>query len=516
MGRQYEMNALTGELDLVEDLEEITAALEKGILKSVDISGENMIFTFNTPDLAPVTVPLAHFATNLQGHAYIGLATPSTTPVTLKGNEKVFYIAVEEGDYLNFGLGNISELSIIKSELGSWKVEGLGYSFELRETVNIIEDSVLCITDKEGNIVVKIDENGISATAVKALSENGELEPVKQDSISELYNDSLFVTDSAGNVIFKLDKNGLKTINIESDAIMPNQWHNKIIATYGDSVTALNGGDFEYPFETNATNAKWAGKVAKYFSFAKLHNRGIGSTCFAFRNNGGQVAWCKTTTGEYVARNDNFNYDNYIGNVTIPEDCTPIRGDGSSWLRIKTMFPEAIKNTIDIILVMFHNDYARDMETDALWVENSSVDTEWYADNEHYSKYNGDYNINTVKGGIASTIMKLSEWMPNALIVLMTPISGVHRNADDEYNFNLENPKSENMKILAETVKDISFRMSIPCIDVYGNDCINALNKDEHITDRESAIGIHPYTDSGCKKIARAIVSKLISEVPNF
>lgn len=129
MGTQYKMNAITGELDLVENLEEINAALERGILKSVDVSGENMIFTFNTPDLAPVTVPLSHFATNLQGHAYIGLATPSTTPVTLKGNEKVFYIATEEGDYSKFGLGNISELSVIKSESGSWKAENFRLKF---------------------------------------------------------------------------------------------------------------------------------------------------------------------------------------------------------------------------------------------------------------------------------------------------------------------------------------------------------------------------------------------------
>lgn len=132
MGKTYKMNAITGELDLVENLEEINAALEKGILKSVDVSGENMIFTFNTPDLAPVTVPLAHFATNLQGHAYIGLATPSTTPVNLKGNEKVFYIASEEGIYSNFGVGNISELSIIKSDNGSWKVEELGVLYSIK------------------------------------------------------------------------------------------------------------------------------------------------------------------------------------------------------------------------------------------------------------------------------------------------------------------------------------------------------------------------------------------------
>lgn len=146
MGKTYKMNAITGELDLVENLEEINAALEKGILKSVDVSGENMIFTFNTPDLAPVTVPLAHFATNLQGHAYIGLATPSTTPVNLKGNEKVFYIASEEGIYSNFGVGNISELSIIKSDNGSWKVEWLGVRFILNSLVSFNSTTTIPIT----------------------------------------------------------------------------------------------------------------------------------------------------------------------------------------------------------------------------------------------------------------------------------------------------------------------------------------------------------------------------------
>lgn len=149
MGKRYEMNALTGDFDLVENLEEINAALERGILKSVDISGENMIFTFNTPDLAPVTVPLAHFATNLQGHAYIGLATPSTTPVTLKGNEKVFYVATEEGIYSNFGVGNISELSIIKSDNVSWKVDlcnvnfdGVSSSIKINNVIKAIYSSI--------------------------------------------------------------------------------------------------------------------------------------------------------------------------------------------------------------------------------------------------------------------------------------------------------------------------------------------------------------------------------------
>ena len=63
------------------------------------------------------------------GYKYISTATPSTAPVTLTGDEKVFYIATEEGDYSNFGLGNISELSVIKSDGGSWSVESSNIPF---------------------------------------------------------------------------------------------------------------------------------------------------------------------------------------------------------------------------------------------------------------------------------------------------------------------------------------------------------------------------------------------------
>lgn len=64
--------------------------------------------------------------TKMAGYVYIGIATPSTTPITLTGGEKVFYIATEEGSYTNFGLGEITELSVIKGGNGSWKVDKLG------------------------------------------------------------------------------------------------------------------------------------------------------------------------------------------------------------------------------------------------------------------------------------------------------------------------------------------------------------------------------------------------------
>ena len=455
------------------------------------------------------------------GYLFAGIATIDTNPGT--PDAKVFYIANGKGTYTNFGGLEVTEddVVVLYWDTAWHKVPtGIASQAKLSEleqknrefsnSIQDLNDDNLYITDKDGHVVAKINSNGIESVEVTAKGKKLSEQDTSTDIIQDLYTSELYITDGNGNVVTKIDETGISCIGIDANNLLQNQWNKKNIATYGDSITALNGGNYSSPYSKDATDAKWGGKVAKYFNFANIYNRGIGSTTFNYYNTqGGQVAWCRTNTGEYVDRNDSYNYDNYEGNVTIPSDCTPIRGCGSSWLRITTMFPESIKNTIDVVLVMFHNDFHQDMDTECTWVEGSNYDTEWAA-SEYYKDYGGDYNIETVRGGIASTYMKLQAWMPQALIVLMSPISGVYINGNDDV-MDLENTESAKMKKLAETVKDIAFRLSVPFIDVYGTDCINSLNKKlrNYITD-----GIHPYSDAGCKVIARAIISGLQSIVP--
>lgn len=459
----------------------------------------------------------AAFPTAYAGdYAYVGTANPYQTwlwkdSAWVKLNDDAGHVEVELGNYYTSEEVDekFTDTDAKLSELGqkvnnnSNNIEGLNSSFQGRNGDNLF------ICDRMGNVVAEINEKGISSVG---FYENGERVVSGSKDIVDRFSGEFYITDKAGNVILRVNESGLMTIGLNTNNMKKNSWGGKIVATYGDSVTALNGGDFVSPYGDKATKSKWAGKVAKYFDFAKIHNRGIGSTTFKYYNeNGGQLAWCKTDTGEYVNRSDSYNYDNYQGNVTIPSNCTAIRGSGSSWLRIKTMFPESIKDTIDAVFIQYHNDFHQDMDTDCKWVEGSSYDPEWAA-SEYYETYGGDYNIQTVKGGIASTIMKFQAWMPNALVVLMTPISGVYINGNEEVK-EIENVESAKMRKLAEVVKEISFKMSIPCIDVYGNDGINTLNHklDGYITD-----GIHPYSDAGCNKIARAIISGLESIIPNI
>ncbi len=366
---------------------------------------------------------------------------------------------------------------------------------EKTQYLNAEEEDALFISDSNNNIIARIDKDGIKTTAVKT----------KQTDPS-FYKGKIFIADANGNVIFCVDADGIKTTKIHADNVLINDWLGKKVATYGDSVTAVNNGNFQPPYPITQNN--WGNRVADYYKFGKQYGRGIGSTCFMWRGtSGGQVAWCKTATGEYVDRNDSYNYDNYEGNVTIPSGCTAVRGDGCSWLRIVTMFPASIKSTIDAVLVMFHNDYHQDMDTAVEWVENSQTDPEWAASDE-YETLGGDYNIGTVQGGIASVVMKLQAWMPQARIILMTPISGVYA-TDDGLDGNFDNTQSALMRKLASVVADIASRMSVPLIDNYGRDGINSLNRTSYIYDK-----IHPYTANGSKALAASVIGQMKTILP--
>lgn len=139
--------------------------------------------------------------TNLynQGYKLVGTATPSTTPITLTGDEKVFYIATEEGDYTNFGLGNISELSTIKSVLGSWSVEGLGTPLNVGKKVKtyqgVIGSSGYFYTKFTPPAVNKIYKIKITGTNIDS-SSNVKIEPSSTSNLDlgrYYFNDETYI-----------------------------------------------------------------------------------------------------------------------------------------------------------------------------------------------------------------------------------------------------------------------------------------------------------------------------------
>lgn len=291
-------------------------------------------------------------------------------------------------------------------------------------------------------------------------------------------------------------------------------WNGKILSTYGDSITALQSGNFEIPY--NETSNRWGNRVANYLKMSKHYGRGIGGQKYAWGSNGGSITWIYKDTGIMYNRNDAFNLDNWDG-VSFPSTWTDIqkntllngladgsivsvRGCSCSWLRITSMYPDSIRHTIDAVFVMFHNDAVDG--TEFAWIEGDTTDPEWAA-SSYYATYGGDYNINTLEGGIASTIMKLQAWLPNAVIILGTPING--QGIEGKLR-----PDADGLYKQVEHIKNVGLRFSIPVIDVYATCGINGLNRTNYITD-----SIHPYSVAGSKMVAKAVIGGFTTILPN-
>lgn len=271
-----------------------------------------------------------------------------------------------------------------------------------------------------------------------------------------------------------------------------NTWHGKVWAAYGDSIAAISNG--------NRLDVGWAAYVNNIHRFGAFYGRSIGGQRYAWGKNGGSVTFINGD-GTLNSRNDAYNLDNYTG--AIPEGCVAVRGAFCSWSRITAMFPEEIRENIDLIFIMGGTNDTED-GLEAEFVQNDSTDKEW-AESEHYAKYNGDYNISTFKGGIASTVMKMQEWLPNAIIVIGTNLSGKGKATENGTNLDI----GEYKKSIIE--KEMASRLSCPCIDVYSTCGINQLNSPDYLSD-----GVHPYLEKGKMMLGRTVAGGLYGIVPNL
>lgn len=270
-----------------------------------------------------------------------------------------------------------------------------------------------------------------------------------------------------------------------------NPWDLKTWAAYGDSIVAISNGD--------GLDLGWAEYINDDIPFKMFYGRGIGGQTYEWRTAGGSVCFIDNT-GNYVSRNDSYNKDNFPG--MVPTGTTAVRGAMCSWDRITHMFPESIKNNINLIF-LFAGSNDTYTATDPQWVYNSAVDPEWAA-SSYYAAWNGDYNIETLAGGLASTILKLQAWMPNALIVVGTPLNG---RTDVPGGTKPQTIPPEYDKSIV--ILNVAKMFGCSSIDVFGECGINVLNSPTYITD-----GLHPYTDAGEKMIARTIIPRLNAIYP--
>lgn len=293
-----------------------------------------------------------------------------------------------------------------------------------------------------------------------------------------------------------------------------NYWNGKNVVVYGDSITAQGNGDNP----TTSAFLYWAKDALK---FANLYVRGVGGQKYMWNTTG----WYNSDdmNGNYL---DRYNYDalgNRLNTVVSPETTTEQEianieakyekeieihyGAFCSWDRIKAMIPSDIRETIDLIILCGGtNDFSAVEEVpggdisieEPEWIPNDATDPTWAADTQYYQ--NGDYDITTFPGAIASTIMKMRTWCPNAVVVVATPFPRFNTTTKQQY----KNLSGLTFRQSCEIQMEIANFVGATVIDSNGECGIGGYNFSSYVTD-----GVHPNLD-GRKMFGRVFIGELL------
>lgn len=277
-------------------------------------------------------------------------------------------------------------------------------------------------------------------------------------------------------------------------------WKDKTIAMYGDSITELCGND-----AVNATS--WAGYLISTL-YAKGVVRGWGGTPLH------HSIWDNSTAGI------NKHWFNSVGEkVAVGTEgaiqCDPV--GMCDWKRIITQFPATIKDSIDAVILMGGTNDFRSTEIgdteyivrDTLPESTTNIDVDWF-NSEYYS--GGDFDVSKIQGAVCSAILKLQTWMPNAVIIVATQLSGYWLKQGENGTHQLVSDKSGLTEgEFALKIAEAARYMSVPVIDINGLTGINQWNRTRFITDN-----VHPYSAAGKKAMARVFIGEMSRIRPNF
>lgn len=256
-------------------------------------------------------------------------------------------------------------------------------------------------------------------------------------------------------------------VSVSNGSNVSVSWAGKTWVSYGDSITQMGG---------------WQDYITEYFGFAEHYNCGLGSATYTRSD----LTWYANEDGTYNSRYG------FLGVTEAPEGTTEHEGYMCSWDRITTSVP----SDADLIVVMAGTNDA------GITVSAPLGDLSYPFDED------------TFMGAVASTVVKLQEHAPNALIVLASPLSGRGPETEDtkEQTANQTEPEYNALGLTtqdyAKAVEEVAEYLSIPYIDVFGSTGINSFNRSQYIGDI-----VHP-NEEGQKAIARVIIGALESLKP--
>lgn len=251
----------------------------------------------------------------------------------------------------------------------------------------------------------------------------------------------------------------------------------KTLVVYGDSLMQA----------ANVPSAgTWGGVIMDRFAFKKYVGVGIGGT--GFTHGSTNIAF-----PDGFANGDSFPGVFFLGNPAGSEPCA-----FCDWNRIDKTIPE----DADIILVGTGVNNLGFAEGDVSFVEGDTTDAAW-ANSDHYSEYNGDFNIKAVRGAVASTIMKIQCKAPHAKIFMINWANS--RGEADKSNATATNSKDAQLGLL-KAIAEVCNEFGVELIDMFGISGINPLNRSKFVQD-----GIHLNSLGYTTRFAPVIIRSLDS-----
>ena len=160
-------------------------------------------------------------------------------------NNSLQYDENTVGDKLN-------KLSELESETNTNLTEVRSDLITIENIIQNIDGDTLYVTDANGNVIAKISNQGIESVDV-TIKDGKKLSEMPNNTLEEFYKDNLYISDANGNIVLHVDGSGYLHY-LDDDIFVLNDWKGKVIATYGDSVTAVNNGDFSYPYNFEDEN----------------------------------------------------------------------------------------------------------------------------------------------------------------------------------------------------------------------------------------------------------------------
>lgn len=127
-----------------------------------------------------------------------------------------------------------SDYAQLSTDVSSLKEDIVNQENKLEPIVKSNQDlkDVFYICDADGNIICKVDKDGVHSTGFDGKN-------LALNDVISTYEDSFYISDADGNVIFMADKDGVRGLNMGASSV-DSPFKGMKLLTIGDSLSAHN------------------------------------------------------------------------------------------------------------------------------------------------------------------------------------------------------------------------------------------------------------------------------------